>query len=218
VIAALSAFFWRLDLLSSGVSGRPQTVRQFWRNAVKWLAIRTPVGRVRASTERQIYRSGEQITFAAQVFDELLRPQDGVAVQIALEQKATEFKLTEQGGGYYRGRWGGLESGDYAYTARAYIGGSLIGEDRGRFIVEPHSIESVDVRANTALLGEMARVSGGRLRSVEEWREMLDLLPLQKRLVERKEVTPLWGRIWPLVLLILLLTGEWIARKRYGMI
>ena len=218
VIAALSASFWRLDLLTSGAGGRPQTIRQFWRNAVKWLAIQTPVGRVRASTERQIYRSGEQIAFAAQIFDELLRAQDGATVQVTLAQKGVEFKLTEQGGGYYRGHWAGIEPGDYAYTVRAHVGDSPIGEDQGRFIVEPHSIESVDVRANMTLLGEMARVSGGRLRSVEEWREMLDLLPVQKRLVERKEVMPLWDRAWSLVLLALLLTLEWVVRKRCGMI
>jgi len=218
VVAALSASFWRLDLLSSGVEGRPQTIREFWRNAVKWLAIQTQEGRVRVSTSRQIYRSGEQIVFAAQVFDELLRPQEGASVQIFLDQKGGGFQLLEQGQGRYRGDWTGLEPGEYAYKARAYAGETPIGADEGRFIVERHSIESIDVRADLSSLSEMARVSGGRLRPLADWREMLDLLPLQKRLVEEKETLSLWGQNWVLALVVGLLALEWILRKRRGMI
>lgn len=217
-IVALSASFWRLDLLSSGVEGRPQTIREFWRNAVKWLAIQTQEGRVRASTSRQIYRSGEQVVFAAQVFDELLRPQEGASVQISLDQKGDEFQLLEQGQGRYRGEWAGLEPGEYAYEVGAYAGETFIGADEGRFIVERHSVESIDVRADLSSLSEMARVSGGRLRPLADWREMLDLLPLQKRLVEEEETLSLWGQNWVLALVVALLALEWILRKRRGMI
>ena len=219
VIAALSGAFWRLDLLSSGVGGNSQTIREFWRNAVKWLAIQTEVGRIRVSTEKHIYRAGEQVVFTAQVFDELLRPQDAATVQISLdEEEEVEFRLQEQGGGHYRGDWSGLEPGNYSYVARAYVGDAAIGEDEDSFIVEQHSIEAVEVRANDILLGEIARVSGGRLRPLSEWREILDILSLQKRLVEEKKVLPLWGPTWPLALTIMLLAVEWSIRKRGGMI
>lgn len=218
VIAALSGAFWRLDLLSSGVGGDPQTIREFWQNAVKWLAIQTEMGRIRVSTEKHIYRAGEQVVFAAQVFDELLRPQDAAAVQISLDEGEVEFRLQEQGGGHYRGDWSGLEPGNYSYLARAYVGDAAIGEDEDSFIVEQHSIEAVEVRANDILLGEIARVSGGRLRPLAEWREILDILSLQKRLVEEEKILPLWGPTWPLALVILLLAVEWSIRKRGGMI
>ena len=218
VITVLSAGFWRLDLLSSGVEGRPQTIRNFWQNAVKWLSLQVPAGRVRVSTERHIYRAGEQVVFTGQVFDELLRPQSAAAVQIALDGENLEFQLQDQGGGHYRGTWAGLGPGEYHYTARASAGDLVIGVDEGRFIVDQHSIESVDVRADKLLLGEMARVSGGRYRALEEWREMLELLGLQKRLVEKASEYSLWGQKWPVVLVILLLAGEWFVRKRCGMI
>jgi len=218
VVVGLSAFFWRLDLLSSGVGGRPQTIRQFWQDAVKWLAIRTPAGRVRASTERHIYRAGEQVVFAAQVFDELLRPQEAATVQIALEGEDLGLQLQEQGGGHYLGRLSGLEPGDYRYTARVYDRDVLIGEDEGRLLVEQHSIESVDVRVDKVLLDEMARVSGGRSLPLAAWRGMLDLLAPQKRLAEEAKVFPLWGQNGVLVWVIVLLAVEWIVRKRSGMI
>lgn len=218
VIAALSAAFWRLELLSSGVGGRPQTMSQFWRNAVNWLAIKTPAGRVRASTERPVYRSGEPLIFVAQVFDELLRPQEGAALQVALEPGELQFSLSDEGGGSYRRSWSGLGPGEYTYTVRAYAAGSAIGEDRGRLLIEQHSVESMDVRADPALLGEMARVSGGRISPLDDWRELLEALPLQQRLVEKESLMPLWGRTWVAIMVLALLVLEWLVRKRCGMI
>ena len=217
VIAALSAAFWRLDLLSSGVGGRPQTIRNFWRDAVKWLAIQMSAGRLRVSTERHIYRAGEKVIFAAQVFDELLRPQNAATVQVELDKEGLEFQLQDQGGGRYQGSWAGLAPGTHHYAASAY-GNGFIGEDEGRFIVERHSVESVDVRADTVLLGEIARASGGRYRALGEWREMLELLDLQKHLVEKSTVVSLWDQRWLVVIVVLLLGSEWFVRKRCGMI
>ena len=217
LIAALSAAFWRLDLLSSGVGGRSQTIRNFWRDAVKWLAIQMSAGRLRVSTERHIYRAGEKVIFAAQVFDELLRPQNAATVQIEVDGEGLEFQLQDQGGGRYQGSWAGLTPGSHHYVASAY-GNGFIGEDEGRFIVEQHSVESVDVRADTVLLGEIARTSGGRYRALGEWREMLELLALQKHLVEKSTVVSLWNQRWLVVIVVLLLGSEWFVRKRCGMI
>ncbi len=216
VVAVLSASWWRLDLLSSGVGGRPQTIRRFWRNAVKWLALETPSGRLRVSTERHVYRAGERIVFVAQAFDELLRPQRRAQVRILLDQQ--ELQLQEQAGGHYRGSWGGLEPGDYHFKAEAQAGDVLIGADEGSFLVEQHSIESVDVRADQALLSEIARRSGGNHRPLAQWRQLLPLMPLQKRLVEEAATLPLWGPTWPLMLVVALLGIEWGLRKRVGMI
>ena len=216
VLAALSSGWWRLDLLSSGVGGRPRTIRSFWRNAVKWLALETPAGRLRVATERHVYRAGERIVFVARAFDELLRPQRQALVQVLLEGR--EMQLQERGGGHYGGSWSGLEPGDYRYRAEARLEGVLIGADEGRFLVERHSIESVDVRADEALLREVAGRSGGHYRPLAQWRELLALLPLHKRLVEEEATLPLWGPAWPLTLVLVLLGIEWTLRKRLGMI
>lgn len=217
VIAALSAGFWRLDLLSSGAGGRPQTIRRFWQNAVKWLALQAPAGRVRVSTERHIYRAGEGVVFAAQVFDELLRPQSAATVEISVGEER-EIRLQEQGGGQYRGTWSGLEPGEYRYLVRAQVGDALIGTDEGSFIVEQHTVESADLKANPALLEEIARVSGGQYYPLAEWRQLVARLAMQPRLVQESTSLALWGPGWPLGLVVALLAGEWFIRKRSGML
>lgn len=217
VIAALSASFWRLDLMSSGVDGQPQTIRTFWRAAAKWLALSAPSGRVRASTERPVYRAGEEVVFAVQVFDELLRPQPGAAVQVALAGREA-FDLQSQGAGHYRGVAGGLAPGTYEYEVRAAVDQAAVGAVAGRFVVEEYSIELGDLRADRLLLGELARASGGRAYPLADWEDMLEQLAPRQRWVEQAEVLPLWGPLWPALLAVALLAAEWLGRKRNGMI
>ena len=217
VIAALSASFWRLDLMSSGVDGQPQTIRQFWRNAARWLALDAPAGRVRASTERPLYRAGEDVVFAVQVFDELLRPQPGAAVQIALAGRDA-FDLQSQGAGHYRGVASGLAPGAYEYEARAVVERIAVGAATGRFVVEEYSLELGDLRADPLLLSALAHASGGRAYPLADWEAMLEQLAPRKRWVERAEVWSLWGPLWPALVAIALLAAEWLGRQRSGMI
>ena len=215
VIAALSASFWRLDLMSSGVDGRPQTIRTFWRDATKWLALDAPGGRVRASTERPVYRAGEEVVFAVQVFDELLKPQPGARVQVALAGREA-FDLQPQGAGHYRGVASGLAPGTYEYEVRTAVDQAAVAV--GRFVVEEYSIELGDLRADPLILGELARASGGRAYPLADWEDMLEQLAPRKRWVEKAEVLPLWGPLWPALLAVALLVAEWFGRKRSGMI
>ena len=217
VIAALSTSFWRLDLMSSGVDGQPQTIRTFWRAAAKWLALSAPSGRVRAATERPVYRAGEEVVFAVQVFDELLRPQPGATVQVALAGREA-FDLQSQGAGHYRGVASGLAPGTYEYEVRAAVDQAAVGAVTGRFVVEAYSIELGDLHADRLLLGELARASGGRAYPLVDWEDMLEELAPRQRWVEKAEVLPLWGPLWPALLAVALLAAEWFGRKRNGMI
>ena len=155
VIAALSTSFWRLDLMSSGVDGRPQTIRTFWRDAAKWLALDAPGGRVRASTERPVYRAGEEVGFAVQVFDELLKPQPEARVRVALTGRGA-FDLQSQGAGHYRGVARGLALARMNTRVRAAVDQVAVDAATGRFVVEEYSIELGDLRADQLLLGALA--------------------------------------------------------------
>ncbi|MCC7261325.1 MAG: hypothetical protein IT369_02265 [Candidatus Latescibacteria bacterium] len=217
VIAGLSGSFWRLDLISSGVGGRPQIIRRFWQNAAKWLAMKTPAGRVRVWTERPIHRSGEGVAFAAQVFDELLRPQSGASVAVSLGGEAS-LQLQDQGRGEYRAVWRGLSPGEYSWHAQVQAGGSAIGSDEGHFVVEQHTLESANLQANPALLEEIARLSGGQYRPLAQWRQAIEQLNARPRLIQQHRTLAWWGPPWPLILAVVLLAAEWLLRKRSGML
>lgn len=216
IIAVMATGLWRLDLLSSGAGEQPEIIRRFWRRAVQWLALDTATGRVRASTERHVYRGGEAVTVAAEVFDELMRPQGEAEVEGRLGTGAA-VHLESLGGGHYRGHWTGLAPGEYEFQVVASAGETPIGSDEGRFVVEERSLESMDVGAQLEVLAAMARASGGAYHPLEEWRNLSDRLRQPPRLVEETREYSLWGQGWVLVVVLGMLSGEWVLRKRNGM-
>ena len=218
-IAALSSGFWRLDLLSSGAGESPQTIRRFWRNAVRWLAIEEPGGLVRASTGRRVYRGGEPVEFLVQVFDELTKPLTGSVVSIELEGGGDRIILEPEDPGVYRGSWSGLDPGDHTFSAEARTAdGARLGTSSGRFVIQEYSLESSDMRANPQLLARLARATGGAFSGVDAWRSLLRDMDTPTRLQQEQRTVHLWGHHWYLLLLVALLCAEWGLRKRRGML
>ena len=87
------------------------------------------------------------------------------------------------------------------------------------FIVAPPPGEFAHVRMDEAALREAAKLTGGRYYDFQTAGKLLrDLPPGRQVPVETLPPIPLWNK-WPLVLLFLvLLIGEWLLRKRGGMV
>jgi len=76
-------------------------------------------------------------------------------------------------------------------------------------------IELAETTLNLPLLESVARLSGGEI--FQEGKTSGDLFLRGKESRDELRETTLWDR-WPVLLLMLgLLTGEWILRKRSGL-
>ena len=89
---------------------------------------------------------------------------------------------------------------------------------RTGFKVEPRETgELTQLAANEELLRQMAGVSGGQYLREENVDKLATLLaPMSQGRVEEID-TILWQSWWWFIPIILLLTLEWILRKRAGM-
>ena len=217
VIAAAGSGFWRLDFAASGAGETPETIREFWRNAVKWLAEARSGGRVRAAPERPVYRSGEEVAVHVTVFDELMRPLPGAEVTAALPSRSPQV-LQPQGDGRHRGSWAGVGTGAHTVTVEARWNGGTVGRDSVEFVVDAYSLESSDVRPDHRLLRRVAAASGGEFVALEDWSAAVDRLETPPRLVSETTRFEPWGSPWVLAVLVAALAAEWVLRKRGGML
>ncbi len=219
VLVAAGTGFWRLDLLAAGLGEQARSLRAFWPAAVRWLAAASAEGRVRSSPESPVYRAGEPAAVVAEVYDELNQPVDSARVAIRLAPGGRESAMEPAGAGRFRAAWTGLEAGEYTYEVEASHGGAGLGRSGGRFVVESHSVEAVDLRADPGLLAGIAAVSGGEYRPLEGWRDLRARLRPPPRVVpeERRLSVEVDQYLW-LSLAALLLAGEWVIRKRGGML
>ena len=219
VLVAAGTGFWRLDLLAAGLGEQARSLRAFWPAAVRWLAAASAEGRVRSSPESPVYRAGEPAAVVAEVYDQLNEPVDSARVSIRLGPDGRESAMEPAGAGRFRAAWTGLEAGEYTYEVQASHEGAALGRSGGRFVVESHSVEAVDLRADPGLLAEIAALSGGEYRPLEAWRDLRPRLRPPPRVVpeERRLAVEVDQYLW-LSLAALLLAGEWVIRKRGGML
>jgi hypothetical protein len=121
--------------------------------------------------------------------------------------------------GIYRGRSDALPEGDYEVSVRAAGYSEAVLKARTNFVVLPsESGEMVETAANEMLLRQMAISSGGRFLREEELNTLPELLnPLSSGRVVESE-TLIWQSYWWFGAIVLLLTAEWILRKRAGLL
>lgn len=121
--------------------------------------------------------------------------------------------------GIYRGRFGALPEGEYEVSVRASGYSESALKARSRFVVlPPESGEMTQTAANEALLKQMAVASGGVFLREEDIGRLPELLsPLSSGRVVESE-TLIWQSYWWFAAIVMLLTAEWVLRKRAGLL
>lgn len=219
-----AAFFayglWRWDLLMWSIGKTNNSYLTFLRNTIRWLTTEEDSKLVKISSNKEIYRSGEEVKFTAQVYFEDYQPVDGadVTVQLTGGKETQQLTLENIGDGRYEGSFQVLEGGDYQYTGTAHQQGRVLGRDSGKFSVEEFSLEYQNTRMNEDLLKRMALTSGGEFYTSADFGDLKNKLRFPEKYVTLRNEWEIWHRVPYLILCILLLGSEWFIRKRKGML
>ena len=211
---------WRWDLMMWGIGETNESYRRFFRNAIRWLTTEDDSKLVRIVANKEIYRSGEQVKFTAQVYFEDYQPADGsdVAIQVKGAKETRELTLENIGGGRYDGTLQVLEGGDYEFSGTAHQQGRILGRDAGKFTVEEFSLEYQNTRMNEDLLKRIASESSGEFYASDNFSGLAEKLIFPDKYITIKNEWEIWNRIPMLITCILLLSAEWLIRKRKGML
>ena len=225
VLGIAAQGLWRWDLMMWGSGGTNAAYERFWNNAVRWITVRETSRRIRVASDKLRYRDGETIRFDGQIYDENYRPveQADVSVTVRSEQEGADvlrldLSSTAQGRGRYAGRLQFLPAGAYSFEAVAAVNGRPMGADRGAFVVGEAGAEFERTRMNRDLLVQLADMSGGRFYLPSETERMASDVDLDEITVQETRAFTLWDHPAVLILLVGLLTAEWLVRRYTGMI
>jgi hypothetical protein len=207
---------------------------RFWTQVLRWataakLSAGTP--HVRLGTPRLRYQGGEPVVVRAQLLDEENNPVSGGDVQARVyqdDQLVMKKYLTSipDSRGLYQGDLGPMRA---AGTYRVELVGSSVDTLRAldntesvktEFLVTPieRTSELVELSADWKVPRTMAELSGGRAVGPADARSLLDVFQGGSRDVREEKFIPLWDS-WPLLILILAAAcGEWVLRKKAGLV
>jgi uncharacterized membrane protein len=239
-MATDSTIAWGSDFEKSWGEGDNRYFRKFWRNVVRWLTENSQGSnrRIRAETDRIIYRPGQEIQLKVRAFDDKLVETDRYRVAARLRAPGDDEsqpsaaasvdlvpKLAEK---TYLGKLAvppadrftdqpGTTLHKLVVEVAALDGEERVSGSRLDLQVIDDPAEFRDPRPDPAALVRLAQATGGTV--IRSGEELSSLLARHKEATIRTVVTrwPLWDT--PLIWLALLglLSAEWVVRRLKGL-
>ncbi len=199
--------------------------QRFWMQVASWIAappFLMESDRVSLGMDRLRYQEGDSAEVRVRLKDgkggvlEQARPRVHV-MRNGLEIATLELEPDAAHGGVFRAATGALPGGDYQITVSE---ASLPpGDVKLAFRVESGANQEWShLTLNRPLLEGMARSSGGQFLREGDLSQLPDLLRQLDRQQTRVQETNLWSSWWWFGAAMVLLTLEWLLRKRWRLV
>ena len=208
---------WRWKML---VASTDRSYEFFWRQSARWLSSATPDPV--AITLPDAPEPGDAIWVDVDARDTAFAPVADATLEatLTLPGGATQpiaLRHADAAGGRYTAALGPEQPGLYRVHAEARRGSTILGAADKWMYVGGADREFADPRLNEGFLRRIARNSGGRyVRAADASRivQWLQATVPQNATPERRD---LWHEPWAFALVIVLLSTEWILRRRWGL-
>jgi hypothetical protein len=198
---------------------------RYWVQAIRYLSRSKLIGKDRAAelvTDRAVYQRGDTVQLRIRFLDERSAPaaKDGVSVMVESRtgtQERVRLSRLPEAPAVFEGSVSRLPDGSYhAWAVAPSFGEAPPATD---FRIEAPQRELEKRSLDRADLVQTTKLSHGRYYSLAEADVLPDEIPAGRPVpLKSLDPIPIWNR-WELLLLFaLLLTAEWILRKRYRLI
>jgi len=202
---------------------------RFWIQTLRYLVEGKLLGgRARGLilTEKEAYETGDSVVVTVRALDDRFQPLLLPELDLWVEPTgATEDETRSDDGervvqlspmlgreGYYQGRFVAREAGALQLRLRLPDAREAVLKE---IAVARPNLEMRDTAMHRDLLRDLAEASGGRYLEIDEAGMLGELIPDRSTTIRiRERPRPLWDNRYVLMLLVGLLTIEWILRKR----
>jgi hypothetical protein len=216
---------WRWSRVPRQV-GQPDTLySRFWSQAVRWLAGRSldderPL--LSVSTDQPSYEAGKKVVV---VVRRQPRPGAGPLVEPAVEVRdpagrtltlplngdsAEPDKFTAE---YYP-----TLGGRYELSATLTAGGKVQANQAAEFQVQGVDVELADTGTNPQNLRDLAEATGGLYLDVDRAEDLAGKIERKERHTVITRRTEYWDSPWLFGAFLVVVTGEWLLRRRNHLI
>jgi hypothetical protein len=215
---------WRWQFMAGSHGPGASTLPPWWRRAAHWLARPTVEGQVDIRPEKPVVPRGQSVTFTARVSDENYRPLADASVEVTITPTdtthgATPTRVTLAGNqGFFTGGVGPLPPGHYRYRGRAHTPRTELPPTDGLFVVDSLGVETERLEADHELLERIASASGGHVWAPDSLRGIGGVLSEQAAAREERAQVVLWDHPLVFAVFVLLVSLEWLLRRRRGLV
>lgn len=212
---------WRLRRLHG-----EEYYRQFWGQLIHRLGLSHALGnqkRFVVRTDRQHYRSGDEVAVTVEAYDKDFQPlQEGdvperrLAAELIRPEpddqgdRSSELSIPQLRPGVFAARWTVAADGEHRLRVTDPVTGAPA---EVSFTVADVSIERRNPVRNVALQEALAAETGGRSYDLTSAARLAEDFQPPRRRETTVEIFPLWSTWLTFLLVLALLFGEWFGRK-----
>jgi len=212
---AADSWRWQMQMPSED-----QSHERFWKQLLRYLVSAAP-DQVMVMTDHDAYNASDSVRIRAEVNNRAFTPINDATVTARItspggKQEEIPLEWMADGDGYV-GQTVAGENGVHTVEVVARKSGETIGVARAGFIVGDLNREYRDAYQHAEFLRHLAEETGGRYytaKSAERLPEEITYLDNQSAMRVTKE---LWDMPINFLLLIGLISAEWLLRRRKGL-
>jgi hypothetical protein len=211
---------WRWRSTGYQQSESHDSFNELLTKSVQYLASKDDKSLFRVNAKND-FAENEDVLFDAELYNASYESIAGREISMKIKNdEGKEFNyLFSASGDMYQLNAGKLPVGNYSYEAKASSEGSVVSE-RGEFSVSPLQLEIIHTIADHRLLNQFARENNGLMVYPDNMQALVDEIRNKKEIVsvsyENKQLDELINFRWFSVLILILLSTEWLLRKRAG--
>ncbi|MDB5024748.1 MAG: hypothetical protein JWP78_2503 [Mucilaginibacter sp.] len=212
---------WRWALAEYNTYGNHNALEELLGQSVQYLTANSNRQRFRVYAAKNIFDEGESVILNAELYNDALELVNTPDVRIELKSRAGKnysFLFTRNGQSYQLDA-GTLPVDEYRYTASTKLANRAF-TATGQLSVKPLNLETRQSAADHRLLYDLSKQSGGQMLQPSQISQLAGLIRRNENIktvvYEDKHYSDLVDLKWIFVLIVVLLSVEWLVRKREG--
>ena len=217
VLATSGTWRWQM---SSAVGDTAHDL--FWQQLLRWISAESP-GPVVATMASPTLEDDGAVRLSATITDKqfLAAPDASVIAHVSDPAGAvTEVRMTPvvDSPGTYYGEWMAAKPGAYLADVTAARGAEELGRDVIAFERQDGLAENFHTQQNRELLERLSVDTGGRYWQSSELNRLPKEISYSEAGISVRDTKELWNMPFVFVVLIGLGAGEWLLRRKWGVI
>lgn len=211
---------WRWRMTDFAKNNNHYGFNELISKMVQYLSVKVDKSFFRIIGDNNFYEN-ENVEFDAEVYNdsyELINSPEVSLDIINSDENSFPFTFSKTANAYYLDA-GSFPVGNYIYKARVKVG-SKIFQANGAFTVSAVNIESINTVADHNLLYKLANRHDGMMFYPSDFDELVETIKSREDIKSvsylQKRYNELVNLYWIMILIILLIGGEWFLRKYHG--
>jgi uncharacterized membrane protein len=214
-----SAGSWRWRMLQDHTD---KTHAIFWQQLMRWMVTETP-GEVVASTPHQVLSDDTRVPLRVSVRDKTYNPVSGATVQTTIVRPdggsdVVDLKPDPLENGVYTGEYTAEKAGTYVSETTARQDKTDFGRDTLTFRRDDGVAENFGAAQNRDLLEKLSSDTGGSYYAAGNARRLPDEIAISEAGITGHDNLDIWDMPILFLLVILIRGGEWLLRRKWGVV